>query len=270
MVRTTRPMRQAMLRMGRVTHPAPESLVPYALGTDEPTMAAHVATCDTCRAEIERLREAAGLLRSPASLDRRTETPECLDELAIADFVEGRLTPEARAPVVAHLLTCARCRSVVKAAGELVAEEGVATAGLAPPPRWRRLSVPLGLAAAAVVLLFFWPRTTNDTDSTVGLREPSDTSIVAPVPIAPRGSVATVDRFVWSSVARVDRFRLRLYNDEGAVLWSVETTDTLVALPDSVVLPPLVTYFWKVEAQTEWRRWAASDLVEFSLVGPSR
>lgn len=253
--------------MGRVTHPAPESLVPYAFGTGEPTMAAHMATCDTCRAEIERLREAAGLLRAPAFLDRRVETPQCLDELAIADFVEGRLTPEARAPVVTHLLTCAYCRSVVKAAGELVAEGGIATAGLAP--RWRRWSVPLGLAAAAVVLLFLWPRSTNDTGSTPGLREPTDTGTV-PVGIAPRGSVARVDRLVWSSVPRAERYRLRLYDNEGAVLWTAETTDTSVALPDSVVLAPRVTYFWKVEAQTGWRRWVASDLVEFQLTGSQR
>jgi hypothetical protein len=44
----------------------------------------------------------------------------------------------------------------------------------------------------------------------------------------------------------------------------------LVALPESVVLSPRVTYFWKVEAQTEWRRWVASDLVEFQLTESER
>ena len=60
---------------------------------------------------------------------------------------------------------------------------------------------------------------------------------------------------------------MRLYNGEGAVLWTVETADTLLAVPDSVVLSPRITYFWKVEAQTEWQRWAASDLAEFRLEG---
>ena len=107
-------------------------------------------------------------------------------------------------------------------------------------------------------------------NSSPGLREPRDTSIHAPLLVAPRGPVARVDQFVWSGVPRSDRYRLRLYTDEGDVLWTSETTDTLVALPDSVGLSHLATYFWKVEAQTEWRRWAASDLVEFRLVGPSR
>jgi len=61
-----------------------------------------------------------------------------------------------------------------------------------------------------------------------------------------------------------------LYTDEGDVLWTTEMTDTSVTLPASVVLSPQATYFWKVEAQTEWKRWVSSDLVQFRLVGPSR
>src|SRR5574341_298299 len=142
-VRTTWPMPKTMLRSGPVTHPAPELLVPYALGAAAPPIARHVEHCATCQAEVKRLREAAGALRAPASLEHRRETPTCLDDLAIADFVEGRLGPEARAPVVAHLLTCARCRGAVKDTA------AAAAAAAAQAPRWRRWSVPLGLAAAA-------------------------------------------------------------------------------------------------------------------------
>lgn len=257
--------------------PPLESLVPHALGAGDPTTAQHVRDCPTCRAEVARLREAAGVLRGPASLERPTETPECLEELAIADFVEGRLAPEARAPVVAHLLTCARCRSVVRATGRLLSDVAVATevsraAGSPGGRRWRRWSLPLGVAAAAALLVLLWPTSVDNRGSTPGLREPTLTSTAAPVPIAPppRASVARVDRLVWSSVPRAERYRLRLYDDEGSVVWTVETPDSSVALPDSVVLSPGVPYFWRVEAQTEWRRWAASDLVEFRLVGPRR
>ena len=128
--------------------------------------------------------------------------------------------------------------------------------------------MPLGLAAAAALLLLLLVPHRGDDGSTPGLRDTTLTSAVGPVLIAPRGSVARVDRLVWSRVPRVERYRLRLYDTEGAVLWTVETADTLVALPDSVVLTPRVTYFWKVEGQTEWKRWAASSLVEFQLGGP--
>jgi anti-sigma factor ChrR (cupin superfamily) len=262
-------MLEAIARKKRVTHPSSESLIPFALGADDPATARHVERCVTCRTEIEQLRETAGLLRGSALLDRRTETTDCPDELVIADFVDGRMTADQRAPVVTHLLTCARCRSFVKATGRLVAE----TAEAAQPSarRWRRWSVPVGLAAAAALVLLLVPRN-GDDGSTPDMREPTVTSTIAPVPIVPPpgASVARVDRMVWSSVPGAERYRLRLYDGEGSVLWSVETADTSTALPDSVRLTPRVPYFWRVEAQAEWMRWAASDLVSFWLAGPRR
>jgi hypothetical protein len=53
-------------------------------------------------------------------------------------------------------------------------------------------------------------------------------------------------------------------------MWTVETVDTSAALPDSVNLVWDVPYFWRVEAQAEWMRWAASDLASFQVVGPRR
>jgi len=259
-------MLEIIARMRRVTppprHPTPESLIPFALGTDDPATARHASACATCQAEIERLQESAGLLRGSASIERRIETPDCLDELVVADFVEGRLSPESRGPVVAHLLTCARCRSVVKA---------TAAAPNAPERRWLGWSVPLGLAAAAALVLLLVPRGGGD-NATPGLREPTVTSTIAPVPIAPApgGSVTLVDRLVWSSVPGAERYRLRLFDREGSTLWTVETTDTSVALPDSVRLTRGVPYFWRVEAQADWMRWAASDLVSFQLAAPRR
>jgi hypothetical protein len=254
-----------------VTCPAPESLVPHALGESDPTITRHVEACTICQAEVARLQEAAGLLRARTTLQRRIETPDCLEEPAIADFVEGQLTPEARAPLVAHLLTCARCRSLVAAAGRLLADESVSgEIPRAQERRWWRWSLPLGLAAAAAVLLLVWPRSTSDIEPVPGLRERPVAGAVTPLLIAPRASVARVDRFVWSSVPQVDRYRLRLYDDQGALLWSAEAADTAVSLPDSVRLSAPAIYFWKVEAQTEWQRWASSDLVEFRLLRVQR
>ena len=249
-----------------MTHPTPETLLPYALGADDAATARHVEGCVVCRGEIDRLREAAHLLRSATSLDPRVATPDCLDELTIADFVEGRLGPDARAPVVAHLLTCARCRSVVQATGRILAE----TATKAPDRGLRRWYWPLGVAAAAALLVLLWPRSANDTGSTAGLRESATADTTAPVPIAPRASVVRVDRFVWSRVPLVARYRLRLYDAEGSLLWAVETADTAVMRPDSVALLPRIAYYWKAEAEIEWQRWATSDLVQFQLTGVGR
>ena len=253
-----------------MTHPASESLIPHALGADDPTIARHLEGCPTCRAEVDKFRQAAGALQSQATFQGRNETPGCLDEVKIAAFVDGRLSPEARAPVVAHLLTCARCRSLVVGTGRLTADETLAHAGDRSGRRWPRWSLPLGIAAAAaLLLLLLLPRYGGD-GLRPGLRDTTtQTTPGAPVPITPRASVARVNRFVWSSVRGAARYRLRLYDDGGAVLWTVETADTLLAASDSVKLMPRDTYFWKVEAQTEWQRWAASELVEFQIGGPS-
>jgi len=256
-------MLETILRRRRMTaaHPAPETMVPYALGADDPAIARHVADCPTCRTEIEALQEAAGLLRGPGVLERRTETPDCPDELVIADFVEGRLAPQMRAPVFAHLLTCGRCRALVKASSDFV----TTVAGSVPQKRtvWQRWALPAGLAAAAMLTLLLLPRS-PDGDSPI-LREPPLTNTIAPVPLEPHGTVTRVERLVWSSVPNAQRYRVRLYDDQGGVVWQMQTTDTTASLGGTVRISPAATYFWRVEAETEWRRWAASDLTEFRV-----
>jgi hypothetical protein len=257
-------MLQAIARMRRVTHPRPESLIPFAVGGDDPAVASHVAGCATCQAEIERLQDAAGLLRGTRSLERRVETPDCPDELTLADFVERRLNNDQRDSVVAHLLTCARCRSVLRATSREVANS------VAPARPSRRWALPVGLAAAAALVLLLLPR--GDSSPSTGLREPTLTSTIAPIPIAPAPgeTVTAVNRLVWSGVPGAERYRVRLYDREGSTLWTGETTDTSVALADSIRLEPRVPYFWRVEAQAEPLRWTASDLVSFQVVRPRR
>ena len=250
-----------------MTCPAPESLVPHALGEEDATITRHVEGCAGCRAELARLRETAGVLRAERSFQRLSETVDCLPDGAVADFVEGRMTPDRRGPLTEHLLTCAYCRSRVHATGRLLAAQAAEKIPWVSREQRVRWHLPAGIAAAAAaaILLVVWSRSTERTDSTPGLREPAPTIADAPVPIWPRAPVARVDRFIWSSMVNVARYRLRLYDEEGALLWTTETTDTVVTLPGSVILAAPGTYVWKVEAQTELGRWAGSELTEFRL-----
>lgn len=256
----------------RMTCPAPDLLIPHVFGNGNPAIARHVDECVACRGEVARLREVAGGLRASALLQPHIEGPDCLDELAVADFVDGRLSTEARVPVVAHLLACSRCRMIVAAAGNVLGDAEVAAAlpSARPAARPRRWFLPVGAAAAAALLLAILPRTANDPDSLPVLREPAVTTTVAPMPIAPRGPTDLADKLVWTSVPRAERYRLLLYTGDGALLWTLDTSDTLAVLPGSIALTPGTVYLWKVEAQTEWKRWAASDLVEFRIRQRSR
>jgi hypothetical protein len=124
-------------------------------------------------------------------------------------------------------------------------------------------------AAAAVLLVLVWPRPVDDG----GLphRAPPITAASAPVPVAPVGRVAGADVLRWTPVARADRYRITLSDAGGRVLYEMQQADTVLALPDSVVLTPGQSYSWMVDARTGFDRWSTSQLVEFSIVaGPPR
>jgi hypothetical protein len=154
----------------------------------------------------------------------------------------------------------------VKAVSDLAANE--VTPVRQTHRRGLRWTIPVSFAAAAVLALLLLPR--GHDDATPGLREPTLTSTIAPTPMtpAPGASVPQVDSLVWSSVPKAERYRVRLYDSEGSVLWTLETPDTSAALPNSLRLQPRVAYFWRVEAQAEWMRWAASDLASFRISAP--
>jgi hypothetical protein len=53
--------------------------------------------------------------------------------------------------------------------------------------------------------------------------------------------------FSWAA-ASAERYRLVLSNEEGTPLWSTDTKDTVMTLPDSVILSSGASYFWQVDA----------------------
>ncbi len=189
----------------------------------------------------------------------------------MAAYLTGALRPGERSRIEAHLAECEACCTELIEVSRLLRTQ----------PRRLRWVVPAGAvaAAAAVVLLVLWPRPENEPGSALGYREPAITTTVAPRVIAPRGVLSSVPRivggastaipkFTWTSVPRVDQYRLRLFDATGTVMWETQVTDTVVALPDGIRLQPGASYLWKVEAQTGWNRWVGSDLTEFSLGQP--
>lgn len=182
-----------------------------------------------------------------------------LESGEVAAYLDRALTPDARARVEAHLDQCADCSAEIVQVARLMR-----TAPL------RRHAIPASLAAAAALVLLLTPSIPHPGPGGSEYREPAMTSTSAPSVIAPRGAVAAPLQLVWSAVPRAGRYRVVLLDDAGALIWRAETADTAVTLPDSVRLRAGIPYFWKVDAETQFGRWVASDLVDFAITAAPR
>lgn len=178
-----------------------------------------------------------------------------LREDEIAAYVDGGVAADARAAIQAHLVACADCRAEVVEVSRIV--RTLPHSRAVPGRIW----IP-AVAAAALALVWAGPRALRE----LGVpehREETVTMTVAPRPLAPAGAIISVQAFVWSSVPSADRYRARLFDAEGTVIWEHETGDTAATLPTSVPLRAGHSYYWRVEAHTGFDRRVASDLVEF-------
>jgi hypothetical protein len=253
-----------------MTCPAPESLVPFALGQRDRATAAHISGCSSCQNEVARLRESAHELHADQIVETLRQSPECLDELTLAVLVHGQLEGEARQSAVDHLASCAHCRRELAAINDLVRETSSAQptdrAADTRSIRWPRM-LAVGTIAAGILLVVVSRRPAERApQSTVRQAVGGVPTPRAPRPIAPLKTVTRADSLVWSSVPRAVEYRATLYASDGTVRWTIESRDTSVAVADAVSLSVGATYFWRVEAETAYQRWIASDLVDFQII----
>jgi len=200
-------------------------------------------------------------LRVVASRAEAPPGPECLDEGEIAAFVDDTLIAERRERALTHVSECDRCRRAIASVSRALADSRVA-AEVRRIRGERSWVLPAAAAAAAVIaFLILAPA----TDQPPILRDSAVTTTVAPVPTGPRGIVTAAPALQWTSVPRADRYRARILDERGQVLWEGEITDTVAPIPPATGLVPGVSYFWKVEARTGWDRWVSSELVEFKV-----
>ena len=250
------------------------TLLLFALrATDDPRadaeIAAHVQLCERCDGAVGRHRELAATVRRTAR-DANDVRGECLDELAIAALAEGVATDDARTTATAHLVSCASCRSQL---AELRAalDDAEIVAALPRTGATRRVRTTFigglsaaGLAAAAVLAVAILPNRTQ-REMPAPMRDETGALVVAPVAVAPVDVVSGSLVFRWSSVPRANRYRVRVFDAEGVVIWETQTSETTVAPPPSITLRRGAQYLWKVEARTDFDRWVGSGLTEFQL-----
>jgi hypothetical protein len=254
--------------------PSKEALLEYWATTrsSDPSpdpVGAHVAVCVRCQGELAELGNTVGFIAVAGAAAARPASP-CLDDVVIAALAHHDLDRTTQSRAVDHLVLCGDCRSRFSTVWGMLADEAVAAEihriERLPRPaghagRWLRLGV--GLAGAAAIVLLI--RTAGAPSGRVRDREEPVTLISAPSPLQPAGSVTRVDSMSWRAVPRAHQYRVILFARNGSTVWEGQTGDTVVAVPPSISLVPGATYFWKVEARTDWNRWTASGLVEIRI-----
>jgi hypothetical protein len=179
-----------------------------------------------------------------------------LTEGEVVAYLGHELTDQPLRHVEQHLARCSRCRDEIVEAAEI----------LGRPRRWRWPAMaPVAAAAAAIVLLVLWVG--NDGATSETHRDSPTAGAVAPSPIAPIGPASVVREMLWSKAESADNYRLTLFDAEGLVVWRAATSDTQLALPDSVELQPGRLYLWTVEARIGFDVWESSALTEFRVQG---
>ena len=195
---------------------------------------------------------------------------EHLTASEIAGYLDGDLAAGERRTAEVHLDACPSCRAELTAVGRLAGawdatpaadDRGRAAKPDARRPRgsWPRAAT-LGVLAAGLAGVLIARRAPDPIGPPAEAAAPAaverGTGAAAPVPAASSGGIAAVApadtvaatsaRFVWRP-ARADVYRLTLHAEDGAPVWTGETTDTTLALPADVPLRPGARYFWRVD-----------------------
>jgi len=181
--------------------------------------------------------------------------PHPTDDELVA-YLGHELEGEALRRVELHLARCATCRLEIIDAKEVL--------GTPRRARWRVMA-PVAAAAAAVLLFMAWPPDGPLPSERPIHRDAPVSTGAAPVPVSPVGATGEITDLVWTRAPGADRYRLTLFDQEGSVLWRATTVDSLVSIPDSVVIEEGEVYLWRVEGRVGWDVWEASELTRFQL-----
>jgi hypothetical protein len=178
---------------------------------------------------------------------------------AVERYVAEMLSPDELELFESHMIECPRCQQDVK----LAAAVRGALAPVGSRSRVLRLAAGIALAAAAALAIVL---VTPELRQELGFDGHRGVSAVSELrPIAPRGPIAALDLVRWYALAGSERYRVRVFDQEGRIVWEGETTDTILRVPELGDLQTDTPYYWRLEARVGWDRWVSSELVGFQL-----
>ena len=189
------------------------------------------------------------------------DSPNHLSERDVAAYLDRSLDPDERLQVDAHLEGCRECRA------ELIAVVRLTPAVRTPGRIRRRVWIPAVAAAGLAALLLFRP-------SPPGPPAPVERPAVGPTEALPRLTVtapANGDSVLGAAIAFQwrsrpgDSYRVTVLTESGEPVWTTETTDTSVSLPQTIILERGRLYFWRVDAIADGLS-ATSGVQRFQVV----
>lgn len=179
---------------------------------------------------------------------------EHLTAAQVAAYLDRDLSDSARIQVEEHLESCASCRAELNASFDLAQSwksAGAATTAIPRNKRWKiaAFSIPVGLAAAAAMWIVVpHSQTRKEGADSVRTNEFSEGRSAIEV-IRPDGNSEVSPSnasFVWHR-SKASVYRLTILTQSGVPVFTTDTQDTTVVLPDSVALTHGQNYFWRVD-----------------------
>lgn len=156
-----------------------------------------------------------------------------------AGFLDGRLSREVNARIEKHLAACRECRDDLGASARLLPASRIS---------WPIVRIVTGIAAAALITIVIRSATLSggapdqqragQVDLQPLAQSPADGALV------PAGHVV----LTWSFAVAQSSYRVTVTDSLGSTVWSAESRDTVVSLPNSVRLVAGDAYYWYVEA----------------------
>lgn len=181
----------------------------------------------------------------------------------------GEVSPAERERALEHVTRCSLCADLYRGLTQLTEEARLfdpgapraSRAGRSPlwerAPGWARWAA--AAAAIAVGVLPWLPRKAPVSSPTT--RAPAAPSSL--VLLEPSGTIGTLRQFRWRGVAEAETYRVRLFREDGLLLWTSGVLAVSAAdWPETLDLPP-GRYFWEVEAFRDGKSLARSELLPF-------
>ncbi len=172
----------------------------------------------------------------------RHEVGEHVRPEEIAAYLDRTASPEERRAIERHLVVCAECRRDLQLAAELGGEPRRTT--------WVKIGIPIA-AAAVLAIAVLGPEGTERDSVLRGQRAEGTRTFGAVMP--GDGAEVRADSlvFTWRSEGTGVHYLLTVTEESGDVLWTADTSDTTVALPNNVGVTPGQRYYWYVDALLE-------------------